>query len=667
MINKSAVSKQFQIAIIPPKASTSVDDRETIMNGSSQHGNSVVPKCICSWRHCRTFQKQFRDSNHPVFDGVIKLKFVKDHPASQALKDSIDRVLRVAPDKADDWKPGRKEGQYVIRYYIARHHYTEKHIQKFLQDQKGFSFLKPFSVHGAKKYLYAVDPNETFQLPNADPNAEPLYLQTPNVPKEVVKAEYQRLRGEPVEEEPPVPPPAPAPTPKSRHHAVAAQSPQHAPKQIIGDKKDSLTVSTTRSSSYHQRQQLKTKEEENKKLKDELEMMKSQLTFLHDMVRKLQEEHFGGGGGTTVAGDHQSVRSGRSYRSRSVSNRQQRGSGRSARSGVPREINLGDDDEDDHVDDDSDRRTVNDEHETWREEGEDLTSEGYGSQSELRHHYEYEDEDEQTTNTFQVTYKAARRNSGGTQATMGAASIVSASKSVKTLPRELELDEDEDDSESHDSLEEEAFDNRSFASAAHSRQSRSMSIHSRGTASRRSNDDDQSYHSSKRNSAKPDVGQQDQTNMKKPSRRGSIGENSQRSSRSARSTGTGGGTYEVAAMDVTDPYGEKGTYTGSISNSTGMPHGYGRLEYDRAGRWYEGDWKHGRWTGHGRLSNGDGDYYEGGLKNDHKRKFIVSMLLFSPLVMFLIYRLTIRRARNNEICRRPDLRRRVHQWPNDRR
>ena len=78
------------------------------------------------------------------------------------------------------------------------------------------------------------------------------------------------------------------------------------------------------------------------------------------------------------------------------------------------------------------------------------------------------------------------------------------------------------------------------------------------------------------------------------------------------------GTYEVQALVVTDLYGEQGEYTGSISHSTGMPHGYGRLAYDRAGRWYEGDWKHGRWTGQGQLSNGDGDFYEGGLKNDHK-------------------------------------------------
>lgn len=118
-------------------------------------------------------------------------------------------------------------------------------------------------------------------------------------------------------------------------------------------------------------------------------------------------------------------------------------------------------------------------------------------------------------------------------------------------------------------------------------------------------------------------------NSKKPSRRISNGSHSQQSRKlsadtkgSHNSSSVGdNGAYSVKDMIVTDPYGEKGLYTGSISSSTGMPNGYGRLEYDKAGRWYEGDWKHGRWTGRGQLSNGDGDFYEGGLKNDHKHGF----------------------------------------------
>ena len=64
-------------------------------------------------------------------------------------------------------------------------------------------------------------------------------------------------------------------------------------------------------------------------------------------------------------------------------------------------------------------------------------------------------------------------------------------------------------------------------------------------------------------------------------------------------------------MAVTDPYGE-----GSRSSSMGMHYGYVRLEYDKAGRRYEGDLKHRRWTGKGRLRSGDSDFYEGGLRNN---------------------------------------------------
>lgn len=76
-------------------------------------------------------------------------------------------------------------------------------------------------------------------------------------------------------------------------------------------------------------------------------------------------------------------------------------------------------------------------------------------------------------------------------------------------------------------------------------------------------------------------------------------------------------SYEVNKQILVDISGERGTYAGSLSKATGMPHGKGRLDY-ATGRWYEGDWKHGKRTGHGQLINGNGDLYEGELTNDHK-------------------------------------------------
>ena len=47
---------------------------------------------------------------------------------------------------------------------------------------------------------------------------------------------------------------------------------------------------------------------------------------------------------------------------------------------------------------------------------------------------------------------------------------------------------------------------------------------------------------------------------------------------------------KVVNKSLLDPYGDKGTYTGVVLRSTGMPHGLGRMIYEEDGRIYEGDW-----------------------------------------------------------------------------
>jgi hypothetical protein len=47
---------------------------------------------------------------------------------------------------------------------------------------------------------------------------------------------------------------------------------------------------------------------------------------------------------------------------------------------------------------------------------------------------------------------------------------------------------------------------------------------------------------------------------------------------------------KVVNKELLDPYGDKGTYTGVMLRSTGMPHGLGRMIYEEDGRVYEGDW-----------------------------------------------------------------------------
>ena len=73
-----------------------------------------------------------------------------------------------------------------------------------------------------------------------------------------------------------------------------------------------------------------------------------------------------------------------------------------------------------------------------------------------------------------------------------------------------------------------------------------------------------------------------------------------------------------------DPYGDRGAYSGVVVlQSTGMPHGVGRMVYDDNGQTFEGDWRHGRWHGYGRATFPNNDTYE------HLRWGILILTLFT--------------------------------------
>ena len=65
--------------------------------------NSSLPKCVCSWKFCRNYQRTFRDKHHDVYNGVIKIKFNKDDESSMALKNAWDRHLRTEESKREKW------------------------------------------------------------------------------------------------------------------------------------------------------------------------------------------------------------------------------------------------------------------------------------------------------------------------------------------------------------------------------------------------------------------------------------------------------------------------------------------------------------------------------------------------------------------------------------
>jgi hypothetical protein len=238
----------------------------------------------------------------------------------------------------------------------------------------------------------------------------------------------------------------------------------------------------------------------------------------------------------------------------------------------------------------------------------------------------YCDDDEQASSTCNNSHRTSRHECGSSVSSKAASTIASGNKSVKRVQLDVEL----------------GTDDRSFANSISGNAGASCQSIVKGLKSVMSETDERStcFSDSKNmqcnkaamateNRSDRDECQGDaetsQRNSKKPARRRSFSSSGHRRKMSSGSQNNqisgDAGTYEVEAMIVTDPYGEKGLYTGSISSSTGMPNGYGRLEYDKAMRWYEGDWEHGRWTGRGQLSNGDGDFYEGELKNDHKHGF----------------------------------------------
>jgi hypothetical protein len=67
----------------------------------------------------------------------------------------------------------------------------------------------------------------------------------------------------------------------------------------------------------------------------------------------------------------------------------------------------------------------------------------------------------------------------------------------------------------------------------------------------------------------------------------------------------------VQNLEIMDPYGDIGQYSGVILSSTRLPHGVGRMLYNADGRIYNGRWRHGRWHGYGKTIFANRDYYEG--------------------------------------------------------
>lgn len=79
-------------------------------------------------------------------------------------------------------------------------------------------------------------------------------------------------------------------------------------------------------------------------------------------------------------------------------------------------------------------------------------------------------------------------------------------------------------------------------------------------------------------------------------------------------------TRYVMNQHVTDPYGDQGEYTGTLTIQGNRPHGLGTMKYqDR--RVYTGSWQEGQWHGKGTATFQNGDLFDGTYDLDRRHGF----------------------------------------------
>ncbi|CAB9520344.1 whole genome shotgun sequence [Seminavis robusta] len=110
-----------------------------------------------------------------------------------------------------------------------------------------------------------------------------------------------------------------------------------------------------------------------------------------------------------------------------------------------------------------------------------------------------------------------------------------------------------------------------------------------------------SYASTRRNSA---------TTLATPEAAGSI----------CSSSTTDSYGVNVVNQTLLDARNVRGSFTGTIDRTTGLPHGVGRMEYDDK-RVYNGEWFRGRWNGNGQAKFANGDVYKGAFRLDRRHGY----------------------------------------------
>mmetsp|Transcript_20590 Transcript_20590/g.58356 ORF Transcript_20590/g.58356 Transcript_20590/m.58356 type:complete len:861 (-) Transcript_20590:63-2645(-) len=676
-------------------------------SSSPTSAQTPLPKCFCNWKNCRTYQKALREYKHVLFNGVIKLKFTQMDRKSMALKAAVDRTLHVDAAKRNEWKPSDDAAEdedaedpetmnMQCRYYVARHHFTEALMKQYLSDRRAWDWNEPLSMKQAKTFLWSLDRQDVYlsedEEEDDDDGIDTRYVQAPNVPKDQVrellkkvKEEYKKAQQLQQQQQQVMASPVPSTTPSSAGAGAGvgvgvvkkggAANSTHTQSTLSTSVTDTLKAFEDIIGHQEVGEEgggvkdvaaLAAKEEENTRLRQELNECQEQLTMLHSMVKQLKVDMDKSGPTATSA----------TKKKKGVAAATTAANVKNKNNNKP--VRVESSSEEDEEDSDEEESSEEEEEEEEEEEDEEDGDWSNGRRNASRH---AASDDDETISTFHVNSQGGSRN-GRKASTVrsnnsgpgsvhsrrsvrrdsvhsrrnsihsrsrhsvrrdsihsrrsmrggmdDAASVVSrqslqsVSPSIKSLPREIELMDDEDEEEDTHGKDDYSFFDDSYRKPDDD----ARSVGSRSAASRASRRSLVSGARNRRNSRRPGQAPPPAATSGAP---GSKKPRGARGSAVPREIDLSGDELEdetyanvstdmlfVSDKQIVDPYGEKGVYTGALSKSTGMPNGKGRLEYEKEGRWYEGDWIHGRWTGYGRLSNGDGDFYEGGLKNDHK-------------------------------------------------
>jgi hypothetical protein len=180
---------------------TTGGDAHTVTGAAAANAAAAnpLPKCFCNWKHCWTYQKALQEYKHTLmYNGVIKLKFVKMDRKSLALKAAVDRTLHVESGKRNKWKT--VDSAATCRYYVARHHFTEALMKQYLANCRAWDWREePLSMKQAKTFLWSLDCQDDYhseEEAEQDDNddAPSRYVQSPNVPKELVREMLKKIK-----------------------------------------------------------------------------------------------------------------------------------------------------------------------------------------------------------------------------------------------------------------------------------------------------------------------------------------------------------------------------------------------------------------------------------------------------------------------------------------